>query len=453
MASGCGIEGVAAIGYVPEAIPDVSGLRGRDHRRVNALHRRFSRADFARPEDGRILGGVCVGLADTFGLDPNVVRCGFIVLTVASGFGILLYAAAWLAMPAADPDTRRRALRPGGDAVATGAFAAVVLGLLLVVRALGLWPGDVIVWPLAAAMAGLALLAMRTTPPEGASVDLPEWTLLKRLPPETADALAVLVGTRRGTLARVIVGVGLVIMGMIAFVVTAGSWSALRGALVASIVMIVGVALVVGPGVMRLVGAFVNERQERVRADERAEVAAHLHDSVLQTLALVQRRADDPREVVRLARLQERELRAWLLAGGTAPDAANGNDSLGGALEEIAASVETERGVPVEVVRVRDCPVDGMEPLLLAAREAIVNASHHSGAPAVSVYLEVEPDRATIFVRDRGNGFDTETVPGDRGGITNSISGRMTRAGGQAEIRSTLGEGTEVELELPRKSA
>jgi signal transduction histidine kinase len=182
-------------------------------------------------------------------------------------------------------------------------------------------------------------------------------------------------------------------------------------------------------------------------------VAAHLHDSVLQTLALVQRRADDPREVVRLARLQERELRAWLLAGGTAPDAANGNDSLGGALEEIAASVETERGVPVEVVRVRDCPVDGMEPLLLAAREAIVNASHHSGAPAVSLYLEVEPDRATIFVRDRGNGFDTETVPGDRGGITNSISGRMTRAGGQAEIRSTLGEGTEVELELPRKSA
>jgi signal transduction histidine kinase len=196
----------------------------------------------------------------------------------------------------------------------------------------------------------------------------------------------------------------------------------------------------------------VLERQERIRADERADVAAHLHDSVLQTLALVQRRANDPKEVVRLARMQERELRAWLLAGGSAP-APDTEASVGVALEELAAAVEAERSVPVEVVRVRDCPAEGLEPLLLAAREAMVNAAQHSGASSVSVYLEVEPDKATVFVRDRGKGFDVAAVPADRGGITNSIVGRMTRAGGKATVRSTRGEGTEVELEMSRNHA
>ena len=213
--------------------------------------------------------------------------------------------------------------------------------------------------------------------------------------------------------------------------------------------VVIGVALVVGPGVSRLVHALVAERRERIRADERAEVAAHLHDSVLQTLALVQRRADDPREVVRLARMQERELRAWLLSGDTPAASATATSSLGAALEEIAAAIETEHGVPVEVVRVRDCGIDGTEPLLAAAREAILNAARHSGAATVSVYLEVEPDQATIFVRDRGKGFDPESVPADRGGISHSIVGRMTRAGGRAAVRSTASEGTEVELVLP----
>jgi signal transduction histidine kinase len=168
---------------------------------------------------------------------------------------------------------------------------------------------------------------------------------------------------------------------------------------------------------------------------------------VLQTLALVQRRADEPREVVRLARMQERELRAWLL-GADAP-AASASTSLGAVLEELAASIEAEQGVPVEVVRVRDCGIDGTEPLRAAAREAILNATRHSGAAAVSVYLEVEPDQATIFVRDRGRGFDPDSVPADRGGISHSIVGRMTRAGGRAEVRSIANEGTEVELVLP----
>jgi signal transduction histidine kinase len=304
----------------------------------------------------------------------------------------------------------------------------------------------VVVWPLAAARVGLALLAMRTSP-NGPGAELPDWQLLRRLPPDAADAVAVLIGTRRGAMARVAAGVACVVVGLAAFVVSVDSWRALRGAFVASVAVVIGVALVIGPGVSRLVHALVSERRERIRADERADVAAHLHDSVLQTLALVQRRADEPREVVRLARMQERELRAWLL-GGDAP-AASASTSLGAALEEIAASIETEHGVPVEVVRVRDCGVDGTEPLLAAAREAILNAARHSGAANVSVYLEVEPDRATIFVRDRGKGFDPETVAADRGGISHSIIGRMARSGGRAAVHSTLGNGTEVELVLP----
>jgi signal transduction histidine kinase len=167
----------------------------------------------------------------------------------------------------------------------------------------------------------------------------------------------------------------------------------------------------------------------------------------LQTLALVQRRADDPREVVRLARMQERELRTWLLEGER-DDGADG--SLGTALEQIAAEVETEHGIPVEVVRVRDCPAAGMQPLLLAAREAIVNAVRHSGAANVAVYLEVEAQRVSVFVRDRGRGFDPSDVAADRRGIAGSIVDRLARAGGAGEVRSTAGEGTEVEMSLPR---
>ena len=393
-----------------------------------------------------MVAGVAAGLADAFGLEANVVRCGFVVLALASGLGVLLYGAGWALMPPASEDTPGRE-NEHGDAIANVAFGAVVLGGLLLVRAVGFWPGDLVVWPLAAAFAGLALLAMRSGPPAGAN-DLPDWQVLRRLPPDAADAVAVLVGTRRGALARIGAGFACVAIGIAVFVVSADSWRALRGAVIASLAVVVGIALVVGPGLSRLVHALVAERRERIRADERADMAAHLHDSVLQTLALVQRRANEPREVVRLARMQERELRGWLL-GGDAP-AAHPASSLGAALEEVAAAVETEHGVPVEVVRVRDCSAAGLQPLLLAAREAIVNAVRHSDAPNVSVYLEVEPHEVSIFVRDRGKGFDLDAVAADRRGISGSIVDRLARAGGRAQVRSTPGEGTEVELSLPR---
>jgi signal transduction histidine kinase/phage shock protein PspC (stress-responsive transcriptional regulator) len=400
----------------------------------------FDRRRFVRRHDGRIVAGVAVGLGDALDVDVNVVRCGFLVLTLAGGVGALFYGAAWLLVRADDTD---RAPRPS-DAIATTAFASVVLGLLLLVRAIGPWPGDVIVWPLGAATIGLALLSTR---PRNDSPDPPDWPFLDRLPPEAADAVAVLVGTRRGALARIVAGAACIAAGLAAFFVSVDSWRALRGSVIGSVVVLVGIALILGPGLWELVNQLVAERRERIRSDERAEVAAHLHDSVLQTLALVQRRADDPREVVRLARMQERELRSWLLEGERADDPSG---SLGAALEQVAAEVETEHGIPVEVVRVRDCPAAGMQPLLLAAREAIVNAVRHSGASSIAVYLEVEPQRVSVFVRDRGRGFDPADVAADRRGISGSIVDRLARAGGVGEVRSTPGEGTEVEMSLPR---
>jgi signal transduction histidine kinase/phage shock protein PspC (stress-responsive transcriptional regulator) len=401
---------------------------------------RFDSRRFVRRHDGRIVAGVAVGLGDALDVDVNVVRCGFLVLTLAGGVGALLYGAAWLLVRADDAELSPRP----SDPIATAAFASVVLGLLLLVRAIGPWPGDVIVWPLGAATIGLALLSTR---PRNDSPDPPDWPFLDRLPPEAADAVAVLVGTRRGALARIVAGAACIAAGLAAFFVSVDSWRALRGGVIGSVVVLVGIALILGPGLWELVNQLVAERRERIRSDERAEVAAHLHDSVLQTLALVQRRADDPREVVRLARMQERELRSWLLEGERADDASG---SLGAALEQVAADVETEHGIPVEVVRVRDCPATGMQPLLLAAREAIVNAVRHSGAASVAVYLEVEAQRVSVFVRDRGRGFDPAEVAADRRGISGSIVDRLARAGGAAEVRSTPGEGTEVEMSLPR---
>jgi signal transduction histidine kinase len=217
---------------------------------------------------------------------------------------------------------------------------------------------------------------------------------------------------------------------------------------VAIAVVLGGLALIFGPWLWRLWRALVEERTERIRADERVEMAAHLHDSVLQTLAMVQRRAGDPRAVVGLARRQERELRSWLF--GRAP--AQPGLELGDAIEAAAADVEQRLGVPVETVHVGTaCKVDErLGALVLAAREAMTNAARHSGAPVIAVYEEVEPDLVTVFVRDRGRGFDPHSIASDRGGIAESITGRMQRNGGNALIHSRPGQGTEVQLSMRR---
>jgi signal transduction histidine kinase len=225
-----------------------------------------------------------------------------------------------------------------------------------------------------------------------------------------------------------------------------GFRAALNG-LLAVLVAVVGLGLITGPWWWRLARDLGDERRARVRAQERAELAAHLHDSVLQTLALIQSRAAQPREVQRLARAQERELRGWLFGR---PEA-NGDRTFGGAVEAAAAEVEDMHATSIDVVVVGDAALDErLAAVVAAAREAMVNAAKFAGVDQVQVFVEVEGDRATVFVRDRGVGFDPGAVDPDRRGVSESIVGRMARHGGTAAVRSSPGQGTEVELNMTR---
>lgn len=266
-----------------------------------------------------------------------------------------------------------------------------------------------------------------------------------RAPHSRAADSQILAGVALG-LAQVVVGVLLVAAGA-GLYLTAGDSPDPRRSLVALSAVLAGLSLMGGPWWWRLSRELAAERRDRIRSQERDEVAAHIHDSVLQTLALIQRNASQPRTVASLARQQERELRAWLY-GDAEPKP---DDSVAAALQRVSEEVEDLHGTPVETVEVGDCPVDErLIALVQSSREAMANAARHSGASTVSVYLEIEPHQVTVFVRDRGCGFDPEAVPSDRRGIAESILGRMSRHGGKAAIRSQRDEGTEVELIMPR---
>jgi signal transduction histidine kinase len=294
-------------------------------------------------------------------------------------------------------------------------------------RELGVWFSDALVWPLVLAAMGTALIWHRST------VSRPRTTRLRGLP-RPADPI---------TRGRVLLGASLVVGAALLFLVWTDALGAARDVVLVLLAVVVALALVLTPLWSRLARSLAEEREARIRSQERAELAAHLHDSVLQTLALVQRRADDPRTVAALARRQERELRAWL--SGT-PEGAS-SASLASALEAIAAEVEDAHGVAVEVVAVGDAPLDGGgEAVVAAAREALVNAAKFAGEAPIAVYAEADGERIHVFVRDRGPGFDLAAVPADRRGVRESIVGRMERAGGRAIVTSTPAEGTEVEL-------
>ena len=211
------------------------------------------------------------------------------------------------------------------------------------------------------------------------------------------------------------------------------------------VVAVLGLTLIFGPWLYRLAQQLADERRERIRTEERSEMAAHLHDSVLQTLALIQR-TNDASEMAGLARVQERELRAWLF-GAPRRDL----DMVSAAMEAMASKVESQHRIAVEVVVVGDVEMDeSIGALLDAVAEATLNAAKHSGAESVSAFIEVEERTATAYVRDKGCGFDSQLVSGRRGGIAESITSRMERHGGRAEIISAPGEGTEVKLQIAR---
>jgi signal transduction histidine kinase len=330
----------------------------------------------------------------------------------------------------------------GGPRIAIG-IGLMVLGDLLFVRAAGPWPGDAIVWPAAVAALG-ALLIWRA--PAVALRRRRGWAAHRAAGPSPPRRSSERVrALRRPEVSRGGLGVALVLAGGFAFLWAGGAMRPAGEALLAALAVLIAVALIFAPSWWRLARSLAVERTERIRSQERADVGAHLHDSVLQTLALIQRSAEDPGQVAALARRQERELRGWL-AGADARDSAA---TLAAALDAAAAEVEAAVGGSVEVVAVGDCPLrERSGAVLAAAREAMLNAVKFAGEAPVSVYAELSGERIQVFVRDRGAGFDPAAVPPERQGVRESILGRMRRAGGSAAVRSLPGGGTEVEIAI-----
>jgi signal transduction histidine kinase len=381
---------------------------------------------YRRPDRGWA-GGVAAGIAEHVGVRPRIVRIAFLLLLPAGGLGIALYGAYWIVVPAA-PDAAPSRLPLWLEYL----LAAVAVVVAIATAAASTSSVGTVFVPTLFACLGGALIWRQATDP-----DRTRWQRLSR------DALEA-SGTDRIGRIRTAAGAALVAIGA-AIVLARADINALGDGLLAASVTLVGVALVTGPWWMRLVGQLSAERTERIRSQERADIAAHLHDSVLQTLALIQRNAGSPREVARLARGQERELRTLLYGTRTA------SGHLADQLRTAAAEVEDAYAVRVDVVVVGDAEMtESLAAAVAASREAMVNAAKHAGVSSLSLYAEVEPHAVSLFVKDRGVGFELDAVAEDRQGVRGSIIGRIERHGGEASIRSVPGGGTEVQIRMSR---
>ena len=406
-----------------------------------------SRPRATRVPDGAWLGGVCTGLATHLGWPVLVLRIGFVALALVQFVGVAVYAVLWLTMPPVTRTTApglashertnlRTAEKKGRRGAEVGTVLAVGLlavGLLWLVQATGMGLSQQVFWPIAFAAVGVALVwrTADTTDESWRSSHGPAW-----IAPFVARGRVL-------TLARTVLGLGLVGAAVGMVIASQAGLAELPRVFAMTGLLLAGTALVVAPWAYRSRIALQQAREEKVRADERADLAAHLHDSVLQTLALIQKRADDPRTVATLARKQERELRTWLYGDVIR------EETVKAALVAAAAEVDDERSIPVEVVCVGDCDLtEDLSAMIRAAREAMLNAAKHSGAPKIDVYAEVGDDLVEIFVRDRGRGFAMSDIADDRMGVKGSIIGRMKRHGGSARIRSSAEDGTEVKLEM-----
>lgn len=444
----------------------------------------------------RLIAGVCAGLADHLGAPVQLVRVAMVLLALGGGAGLLLYAWLWLLVPTADEAVRKEAqafnprniagnfarsfgARPDTPGTGTGAAAGVVAGAGAG-GAAGAGPGTTAGYPGSRGNAGAAppnggpaawlmrrggweivlgaglVLAGAAIVAQMAGFNVPwgTWLPLAAIAGGAVIAWMQLDNTRRAGImdragasgaqgaVRLGIGLALVIAGIFAMVSGSISWDLMWPAMFASLAVLAGVGLVLAPWGLKYWKDLEAERSGRIRETERAEIAAHLHDSVLQTLALIQNRASSEQDVTRLARAQERELREWLYR-----DKRQEQGNLVDRIKSIAAEIEDAYGQPVDVVAVGDTAVtDRHEALVHATREAVQNAAKHAGG-SISVYLECRPGSAEVFVRDRGPGFDLANVPSDRLGVRESLINRMERHGGEARIRNT-GNGTEVQLSL-----
>jgi signal transduction histidine kinase len=395
-----------------------------------------------------IVGGVGAGLADHLGLSSSWVRAGFVLATALGGLGVVLYAGLWMTLPAGG---RFEVAAPGIESASRGGrrpsrisrlgdlgpvLVLSVLGVGAILAISAVFGGGAVLWPLTVGVLGVALLWRQAD-----EAQRERWVDATG----SINPVRVVLGDGGwASYARLGCGVLLIATSLGLFALRSGSLSVARDVTLAGLVGVVGLGLVAVPWLFRLATELTDERAERVRTQERADVAAHLHDSVLQTLALIQKNAADASAVSRLARAQERDLRAWLYVGESADESTVAN-----ALRAVAADVEDAHGISVDVVTVGDVDlVDELRPVVAATRESLTNAAKHAGVPRVDVYAEIDASGVEVFVRDRGRGFVLEATPEDRYGVRHSIIDRMQRHGGRAEIRTAPGEGTEVRLHL-----
>lgn len=399
--------------------------------------------------ENRLIAGVCGGLAEHLGIPLGYVRIGFLGLSALGGIGILLYAWLWVFVPSAEEahadelrswGTRSRSLAEEMNRVQQGIFrpregwernstwrdTLIGAGLLaLAVLAYGQWTGWNIrwdlIWPTLGVIAGIVL----------AWIQFDEGITEHKKRPSLPFLL------------RLAFGLVLVIGGLLALLGNTVGAADLLGGLWAALAIIVGAVVVLLPWGTRLWRDFIAERSSRQAAAQRAEFAAHLHDSVLQTLAVIQKRSEDPAAVRTLARVQERELRQWLYGNHDLDD-----EDVIVEIQHEASHIEQLLLRDVEVISVGNAQgFAGQQALVAASREAMMNAAKHAEGK-ISVFIECSAEQVEVYVRDRGTGFEVAGIPADRHGVRESIIGRMERAGGMAHIRS--GEsGTEVQLSMP----
>lgn len=367
-----------------------------------------------------MIAGVAGGLADTLGVRDGYVRAAFVTLVTVWGLGVLLYLLLWI-VTFDKVEDRESVLVESGRAAGLG---IAFVGLLFLMGAVGMWPNGVLVLTAGALSFGTAAVTDPSSPGPFAALMAP--------------------GVERVGKVRLLLGVLLLIGGIVMFSSAVGRIFEFGFVFLAVFLTGLGIFIAFGPWVRRLLTDLSAERNERIRQEERAEVAAHLHDSVLQTLALIQR-TDDPQRMVMLARHQEHELRDWLY--GNVP--LDGVDLVSTALKRAAGRVEADFQIPIEVVTVGDHAVEERtKAVIAAATEAMVNAAKHSGDSRLSLFSEVEDGFLEVIVTDQGKGFDFSSIPDDRKGIAESIRSRMEKVGGEVEIQSEQGEGTEVMLRL-----
>jgi signal transduction histidine kinase len=399
---------------------------------------------FRRTTSTAVIAGVCGGLAVRLGVRARTLRVLFCLAALFFGVGLVAYVGLWLLTPRSGEDQsiaqRLSGERRRSRTVVVVIAAALVLAVFLHVVDQGRWGN--FLFPLTLSAAGLLAVWWGATSDE-------QGHLTGVIGATPLRSISTMRG-RRALLWRVVPGVILVIVGLNVLGHIGGIWGAAVPAIVGAAVMLAGILVLLAPWWLQQALDLSEERRQRVRAEERSTMVAHLHDSVLQTLTLIERVAGDEDQVRRLARTQERELRAWLYDGAPDRDGA----TLASTLQSTAGEVERDYGVTVELVTVGDAPLDeAVAAMAAASREAMLNAAKWSGDSRVSVYSECDGESLSIFVRDRGVGFDPAAVPADRHGIAQSIAARLVAVGASAEVRSSPGSGTEVELTLARAKA